>query len=451
VTGPRRPGAVESIPFTEVDTFPPPAEIEPGQLFALSLSGATTAFTHGLHRFAAKFVPQVPAWALDSFASGASVVLDPFMGSGTTLVEGILRGGTTIGVDVDPLARFIARAKVTPLDHDRIAALGRELAGRWRSPATDLCPPMPDVARFAHWFSAPQWGWVQSLRNAITALDCTDDERAFLLVVFSSTLRWVSNADDQSQKTYVSGTLRKHPPAVADVFWRFLDRAVVGLADLNRKRHRDAAVLIPAGADATRLGQAPGSVDLAVTSPPYLDSVDYPYNMMVEYFWLGPLLGVPDRRAFNALRRRPIGAKQPAEPGGLPPSLAGWLALDGMPPARRIAAATYFALMARHFAELAATLRHGARYVFVVGNSQTRLDMVPLHDALVRLAAEAGLGLEQAFGYRIRRHYMKFPRRGRGGIILIDWVLVFRKRVSAAPPPALPRHWVTLAPGAVAH
>ena len=46
---------------------------------------------------------------------------------------------------------------------------------------------------------------------------------------------------------------------------------------------------------------------------------------------------------------------------------------------------------------------------------------------------------------------MKFPRRGRGGIILIDWVLVFRKRVSAAPPPALPRHWVTLAPGAVAH
>src|SRR5439155_5282651 len=168
-----------------------------------------------------------------------------------------------------------------------------------------------------------------------------------------------------------SGTLHKHPPDVAAVFWRFLRRAVDGLADLNRKRHGEAAVVIPDGADATALGLEPGGVDLAVTSPPYLDSVDYPYNMMVEYFWLGPLLGVPDRRAFNALRRCPIGAKPPAEPGGLPPSLAGWLALDGMPPARRIAAATYFALMARHFAELAATLRHGARYVFVVGNSQT--------------------------------------------------------------------------------
>ncbi|MCA1846945.1 MAG: modification methylase, partial [Actinobacteria bacterium] len=96
-------------------------------------------------------------------------------------------------------------------------------------------------------------------------------------------------------------------------------------------------------------------------------------------------------------------------------------------------------------------LKPGARYVFVVGNSQTVLDMVPLHEALVRLAAAAGLSLERAFGYRIRRHYMKFPRNGRGGIILIDWVLVFRKRSAASSPPPLPRHWVTLAPEAVAH
>ena len=47
-------------------------------------------------------------------------------------------------------------------------------------------------------------------------------------MVFSSTLRWVSNADDQSQKTYVSGTHRKNPPTVPDVFWRFLRRAVDG-------------------------------------------------------------------------------------------------------------------------------------------------------------------------------------------------------------------------------
>lgn len=446
-----RPVGVDTLRFVEVDTFPPLAGIEHGQLFALSLSGPTTAFTHGLHRFAAKFIPQVPAWALDTFGSRTSVVVDPFMGSGTTLVEGLLRGGTTIGVDVDPLARFIARAKVTPLDDDRIAGLSAELAARWRAPAATLQAPMPDVGNFGHWFGAEQWGWVQSLRDTILALDCDDDERAFLLVVFSSTLRWVSNADDQSQKTYVSGTLPKQPPAVDEVFRRFLRRAAAGLADLNRKRHSESVTLIPDRADATSLGLQPGSVDLAVASPPYLDSVDYPYNMMLEYFWLGPLLGVPDRRAFNALRRRPIGAKRPAERIALPECLEDVVPLDVMPPARRAAATTYFALMERHFTEMARCLKPGGRYAFVVGNSQTLVDVVPLHDALVRLAGVAGLNLERAFGYRIRRHYMKFPRRGRGGIILIDWVLVFRRRATAQAPAPLPRHWVTLAPEAVAH
>ena len=447
----RRPDGVDTLRFIEVDMFPPLADIEDGQLFALSLAGTTTAYTHGLHRFAAKFIPQVPGWALDTFGSRSSVVVDPFMGSGTTLVEGLLRGGTTIGIDIDPLARYIARAKVTPLDDERITALAAELAARWRTPAATLQPPMPDIGNFTHWFSAEQWGWVQALRDTILGLDCDDGERAFLLVVFSSALRWVSNADDQSQKTYVSGTLRKQPPAVAEVFWRFLRRAAAGLADLNRKRHSESVTVIVDDADATRLGLRPSSVDLAVTSPPYLDSVDYPYNMMVEYFWLGPLLGVPDRRAFNALRRRPIGAKNPADWIDLPASLEGTVPLDVMPSARRAAAATYFASMERHFAEMARALKPGARYVLVVGNSQTLVDVVPLHDALVRLAAAAGLSLERAFGYRIRRHYMKFPRQGRGGIILLDWVLVFRKQDTAAAPAPLPCHWVTLAPEAVAH
>ncbi|HEV3364040.1 MAG TPA: hypothetical protein VG795_07850, partial [Acidimicrobiia bacterium] len=72
----RRPAPVDTLRFVEVDTFPPLADIEHGQLFALSLSGTTTAFTHGLHRFAAKFIPQVPAWALDTFGSRRSVDVD---------------------------------------------------------------------------------------------------------------------------------------------------------------------------------------------------------------------------------------------------------------------------------------------------------------------------------------------------------------------------------------
>src|SRR5699024_6423770 len=109
-----------AVLFEEVTAFPPIDKIEHGQLFGLSLSTKTTQHTHGLHRFPAKFIPQIPAWALYNFAGHDSLVLDPFMGSGTTLVEGLLRGGATVGLDVDPLARLIARAKTARVDHERI-------------------------------------------------------------------------------------------------------------------------------------------------------------------------------------------------------------------------------------------------------------------------------------------------------------------------------------------
>ena len=86
----RRPERIEVIEFQEVVTFPDFADIEDGQLFALSLSNNTTTFTHGLHRFAAKYIPQIPGWALDNFGSRASVSSSiPSWGPGTTLVEGM--------------------------------------------------------------------------------------------------------------------------------------------------------------------------------------------------------------------------------------------------------------------------------------------------------------------------------------------------------------------------
>src|SRR5205085_8451 len=154
------------------------------------------------------------------------------------------------------------------------------------------------------------WAYLQSLMAVIRQLECTEDERCFLLCVFSSIIRWVSNADDQTQKTYVSGTLKKKPPEVPPTFWKAFDRALAGLRQLELYRlPRSQAKVIQGDAADIRLPEA--SIDLVVTSPPYLDSVDYMYNFMLEYFWLGPLIGVKDRHTFNRMRRAGIGAKNP--------------------------------------------------------------------------------------------------------------------------------------------
>jgi len=109
--------------------------------------------------------------------------------------------------------------------------------------------------------------------------------------------------------------------------------------------------------------------------------------------------------------------------------------------------------MGDHFAEAARVTREGGHYVLVIGNSQTVGGVIPVHDCLIRLGHAAGFDLAHAFAYRVRRHYMKFPRKGRGGIILLDWVITLRraKQPSVVPPKPLPLPWLTLHPAAVAN
>jgi len=84
--------------------------------------------------------------------------------------------------------------------------------------------------------------------------------------------------------------LRKHPPEVVTTFWKAFDRALSGLRELEMSRiDRAESVVLQGNASDIQLPDA--SVDLVVTSPPYLDSVDYMYNFMLEYFWLGTTIG----------------------------------------------------------------------------------------------------------------------------------------------------------------
>ena len=96
---------IDNTSFVGVDRFPDYEDIEHGTIYSLSLKNDTSRYTHGMHRFAAKYIPQVPEWAIQNFSNSSDLILDPFMGSGTTLVEGVAHGLNVCGIDIDPLAR----------------------------------------------------------------------------------------------------------------------------------------------------------------------------------------------------------------------------------------------------------------------------------------------------------------------------------------------------------
>src|SRR5205807_2544867 len=82
-----------------------------------------SGLTHNFYRYPARFSPQFARAAIEAFTRPGDVVLDPFMGGATTLVEASALARTAIGLDINELSCFVARAKTTPLTDTDIRAI----------------------------------------------------------------------------------------------------------------------------------------------------------------------------------------------------------------------------------------------------------------------------------------------------------------------------------------
>jgi hypothetical protein len=174
------------------------------------------------------------------------------------------------------------------------------------------------------------------------------------------------------------------------------------------------------------------------TSPPYLDSIDYVYNQMLEYFWLHEELGLADVSKIRALRSLPMGFSRGAlgrildEVGSVSPKLVDALSNDlaeieqiSRKEAEHVAG--YFCDYARHLEAYRASMPVGARYAMAVGESVVRKRRIATPDLLVMLFETCGFRLVGRCAYEIRRHYMKFPRRSNSGTIKLDHILCFER------------------------
>ena len=75
-------------------------------------------WTHNFYRYPARFSPTFARTAIEQFSKRGDLVLDPYMGGGTTVVEALAAGRSVVGNDLNSLAAFIARVKTTPLSRD---------------------------------------------------------------------------------------------------------------------------------------------------------------------------------------------------------------------------------------------------------------------------------------------------------------------------------------------
>ena len=80
----------------------------------------TAYITHGYHRYPAKFIPQIVSRLIQKYTKEGGLLVDPFGGCGTTLVEPKIMGRPSIAVDINPVAVLITKAKITSIDPEKI-------------------------------------------------------------------------------------------------------------------------------------------------------------------------------------------------------------------------------------------------------------------------------------------------------------------------------------------
>jgi hypothetical protein len=391
-------------------------------------------------------------------------VLDPFTGSGTVQVEALVRGMGSVGVDIDPLACFLTRAKTTPLPPESLtealAGVERRLRPYVR-PAHELEQLarrdlsneefagaiaqlwFPQIPNLNHWFRRYVVVDLARLLWAIEALQLRAAVNGFLRACVASIIRRVSNADPYPVSALEVSRVQAaaNRKRVIDVFGEFRERTVRHISAMGSLYEQWQSLPQRAEAtalcgDATRLShvlERAGVEDglrLVVTSPPYCTAVNYSRRHKLEMFWLG---FVDDRDAHVSLSHAYLGRRwvrikdwDGCADFGIRELDRTLEAIEARKRPRARALRHYFWSMSRAFREIAYVMAPGAMLICATGDSVSCGTPVQTTQFLSELASDQ-FSLVNHFSYVVRNRYMQYPLRNGPGIRK-EHILVMERR-----------------------
>jgi hypothetical protein len=305
-----------------------------------------------------------------------SLVLDPMVGSGTVIRTASDRGLRGLGIDVDPLAVLMARVWTRPIDPRRLRSRARRVLEEAANRPADVHLPWVDddqeTSNFIdYWFAPSQRSELRRISHVLHFLrgPVADALRLSLSRIIVTKLpgAGASLAGDVSHSR-PHRALVDSDYSVREGFARSVDRLAHTL-----ERHPPRGGVTVTRGDARRLHQVPDrAVDAVITSPPYLNAIDYLRGHRLALVWLGHRVG-----DLRVVRGGSIGAeRRPSDAAGKASLIreltSGLRSLESLPPSCRGMLGRYAVDISAMMAEAYRVLRSGGTATFVVGDSTLR-------------------------------------------------------------------------------
>lgn len=343
-----------------------------------------------VHPFPARMAPEIVLEECSKLPTG-STVLDPMCGSGTTLRVAIEAGHKAIGSDLDPLAVLVSKVNTSTVNKlqcerdvaDVVSAAMKLDLSDVRLPWIDEDEETDKFIQF--WFASRQ---IEDLRKIVHIIVSryAGERQEFLKLVVSRLIFTKEMSASLARDTSHSRPHRVASENNFDVYENFIKSSKLLAERMTDKPTGNAEVQL---ADARKLPYKSNYFDAVITSPPYLNAIDYMRGSKLSLVWLGYKI-----RDLREIRSVSIGSerKLTEESSSTVESILNKLNFyEDMDPQNKGTFKRYVKDMILLMQEINRVLKPGGKAVLVVGNSCLKGVFVENTKAVIEAANICGL------------------------------------------------------------
>src|SRR3989344_83137 len=348
--------------------------------------GAKTQYlTHRFHSYPARFIPQIPRTFIKLFTKKGDIILDPFAGCGTTLVESQLLNRHSIGNDLNPLATLISKVKTTPISTKKlemVMELLEKIEKEIKSNNRTLKFPKLPNRNISNLFNDKMLEEIQIIKENIDELK---NKEIFDLsfVALSSTIRAVIESENGGN--------------ILHIFKNKINTIVATLKEYTKYIDNQAGVSVITGDSRKLKNIDDNSIDLIVTSPPYVNALDYYRVHMYNMLWLG--------MNYSAFKQNEIGGHSHHLPN------------------RFRLLSEYLGDMLRSMIEMNRVMKKGKVCAIVVGNSSIDYELIEGYKHFMNMAKFIGFESKKIIFRKIDKSAKYFS----SGKIDDEFIIVLQK------------------------